>query len=327
MLTYLKLHLIKAHKLVLAKKSPWFHRFFQSIENTKCYNVSFFGFNETLVQAVIDVLYEKEIQFPSKDKGRLTSILTKLGVSWSDENLSEELTKEACHSKSSKPKPIGQEASANHEQIFPSGEETPSIAPSVLQPPSPSKSNFKARKNVTMQPKIQSKPDLTVETNVKEISNENDFFEILDQFTETNDEELKKISHIAIGEVGTNRNYKCLICPQSFKYFSQAQKHHKEHEFNKFSSVREMIKKAELERQNDAQNISKIEMVIGKADKKKLVRALRKINENLHKHLENLDSLEKSKLPPNLSKKCKEYSRSLIETTAKADKVLSKLGI
>ena len=61
---------MKAHKLVLAKRSPWFHRFFQSLENMKCYNVSFFGYNEKLIQAVIDVLYEKEIQFPSKDNIR-----------------------------------------------------------------------------------------------------------------------------------------------------------------------------------------------------------------------------------------------------------------
>ena len=319
---------MKAHKLVLAKRSPWFHRFFQSLENMKCYNVSFFGYNEKLIQAVIDVLYEKEIQFPSKDKGRLTAILTKLGVSWSDENLPEEMTKDASHSKSLKPKPIENEAVARDEQKCPMGEETPPDPPIVKQPPLPTKSDFKANKNVTLQPPIQSKSDLTVETTVKETSNEDDFYAILDQFTETSNEELKKISHMLIGEVGQpNRSYKCLKCPKSFKYFSQAQKHHQEHEFTQFSSVREMLRKAELERQSDAQNISKIEKGIGKTEKKKLVGALRRINENLHKHLENLDSLEKSKLPPNLSKKCKEYSKNLIETTAKADKVLNKLGI
>ena len=319
---------MKAHKLVLAKRSPWFHRFFQSLENMKCYNVSFFGYNEKLIQAVIDVLYEKEIQFPSKDKGRLTSILTKLGVSWSDENIPEEMTKDASHSKSLKLKPIEKEADARDEQKCPMGEEIPPNSPSVMQPPLPIKSDFKANKNVTLQPPIQSKSDLTVEATVKETSNIDDFYAILDQFTETSDEELKKISHMLIGEVGQpNRSYKCLKCPKSFKYFSQAQKHHQEHEFTQFSSVREMLRKAELERQTDAQNISKIEKGIGKTEKKKLVSALRRINENLYKHLENLDSLEKSKLPPNLSKKCKEYSKNLIETTAKADKVINKLGI
>ena len=112
-------------------------------------------------------------------------------------------------------------------------------------------------------------------------------------------------------------------------------------------------KKAELERLNDAQSVAKIEKAIGKVERKILIRALRlfqlnfsviemkilffinfkkfdwnffrKINENLQKHLENLDALEKSKLPPNLVRKCKDFSKLLLETTAKVDKVLNKL--
>ena len=112
-------------------------------------------------------------------------------------------------------------------------------------------------------------------------------------------------------------------------------------------------KKAELERVNDAQSVAKIEKAIGKVERKSLIRALRlfqlnllsfislsiilftilksltesfrKINENLQKHLENLDALEKSKLPSNLVRKCKDFSKLLLETTAKVDKVLNKL--
>lgn len=56
-----------------------------------------------------------------------------------------------------------------------------------------------------------------------------------------------------------------------------------------------------------------------------LTEIFRKINENLQKHLENLDALEKSKLPSNLVTKCKDFSKLLLETTAKVDKVLNKL--
>ena len=52
----------------------------------------------------------------------------------------------------------------------------------------------------------------------------------------------------------------------------------------------------------------------------------RQINENMQKHLENLDGLEKNTLPTNLSRKCKEYSKNLLMTTNKVDKVLQKLG-
>jgi Skp family chaperone for outer membrane proteins len=58
---------------------------------------------------------------------------------------------------------------------------------------------------------------------------------------------------------------------------------------------------------------------------KSLTESFRKINENLQKHLENLDALEKSKLPSNLVRKCKDFSKLLLETTAKVDKVLNKL--
>ena len=51
----------------------------------------------------------------------------------------------------------------------------------------------------------------------------------------------------------------------------------------------------------------------------------RKINERLHKHLENLDAIEKSKLPVRLVNKCKEFSKLILETTAKADNVIEKL--
>ena len=50
----------------------------------------------------------------------------------------------------------------------------------------------------------------------------------------------------------------------------------------------------------------------------------RQINENMQKHLENLDGLEKNTLPEKLSRKCKEYSKNLLKN--KVDKVLQKLG-
>ena len=161
----------------------------------------------------------------------------------------------------------------------------------------------------------------------KDSSNEDDLFSILDQFTETSEEELQKINHILIGTNGQpDRGYKCMKCVEKFKFFTQAQKHHTEHEFIAFQPVREMLKRAELGRQDDDQNLSKIEKAIGKAEKKKLIRALRRINENLQKHLETLDGLEKSKLPLMLNQKCKEYTKKLMLTTSRADKVLKKLN-
>ena len=302
---------VKAHKHILAKRSPWFHTFFQSQGNMQWYNIAFFGHAETLVQAAVDVIYDKEILFPAKEKGRLTTLLTRLGVKWCDKHMPEDI----ISSKASKPSET--EAALVNKFEYPMTKE--------VAPPIPPKSDSSSKGAAIIQTPMPLK---SVKTSAKEASNDEDFFAVLDTFTEKNDEELKKISHMLIGEDGEpSRMYKCLKCPQASKFFSQAEKHHLEHEFSEYSSVREILKKAELERQSDVQNIAKIEKAVGKTDKKKLVRALKQINENLHKHLENLDALEKTKLPLRLSKKCKEYSRSLIETTRKADKVLNKLGL
>ena len=82
-----------------------------------------------------------------------------------------------------------------------------------------------------------------------------------------------------IGESGEpDLQYKCLKCPSTSKFFTQAERHNLEHEHEAFSSVRETLRTAELERANDAKNIAKIEKGIGKTDGKTLVRALRSVN-------------------------------------------------
>jgi hypothetical protein len=70
----------QAHKLTLAEGSPWFHKLFQSGENTKDRDVVLFGVSDKVVQATIDIIYGKEIIFPYKEKQRLTWFLNKLGV-------------------------------------------------------------------------------------------------------------------------------------------------------------------------------------------------------------------------------------------------------
>ena len=130
-----------------------------------------------------------------------------------------------------------------------------------------------------------------------------------------------------VGDSGNkSRGYKCLICSFQSKYFTQAKKHHSEHEFEYLKPIREKIKKAELDRKSDEEDIAKFEKAIGSTDKKRLVRALRQINENLERHVEVLDSVEKTRLPKHLSEKCKQYTKNLLSTIQKADRVIAKLG-
>ena len=87
---------LQAHKLTLADGSPWFHKMFQSGENMK--DVVLFGVTEKVAQAAVDLIYGKEIIFPSKEKQRLTWFLTKLGVKWCDKETQDEVacTQRSC---------------------------------------------------------------------------------------------------------------------------------------------------------------------------------------------------------------------------------------
>ena len=72
---------------------------------------------------------------------------------------------------------------------------------------------------------------------------QNEFYAILDQFTETNADELEKISHMLIGEDGKpDRRYKCLNCEKSSNFFTQAQRHYLEHKHSELSVARETLK-------------------------------------------------------------------------------------
>ena len=261
----------------------------------KVCDIVFFNVAERVLQAAIDVIYGEEIVFPAKQKNTLIWLLNKLQVKWSEEETPVEAAAVVVES--------------NLPTSQPSGSTDFS-----LQPP-----------NVKKQKQLQKKLSTVFEEPALAATKE-DFYAILDTFTETSDEELRKIHHMLLGESGTlTRKYKCLKCEKSSKFFTQAERHHLEHEHSALSVVRETLKKAELERAIDSKNISKLEKGIGKMEDKKLIRSLRLINDNLTKHLEKLDALQKSRLPEHLVKKCKEFTKSLLETTSKADKLLNKV--
>ena len=238
----------------MAKGSPWFHKFFQLRDRKKGCDIFFFNVADKVIQAAIDIIYGKEVLFPARDTGRLTWLLTKLEVKWSEGDDPEEIDPVPGHSTD----PV-----------------------TTIQPIMMPQKRKTENKELDMQPPKSSKiKKKTAEAELEKKHNDDaaeaDFYSILDKFTETSDEELTKIAHMLIGEDGTpDRRYKCLKCENSSKFFTQAQKHHLEHEHKVLSIVRETLKKAELERQNDAQNIAKIEKAIGKEDRKKLVSALR----------------------------------------------------
>ena len=95
----------------------------------------------------------------------------------------------------------------------------------------------------TVEQKSYENQSTQMEEEAQNTASQNEFYAILDQFTETNDEELAKISHMLIGEDGKpDRRYKCLNCEKSSNFFTQAQRHHLEHKHSELSFVRETLK-------------------------------------------------------------------------------------
>ena len=83
----------------------------------------------------------------------------------------------------------------------------------------------------------------------------NDFYEYVDQITETNEDEVAKIDHSITRslDVGKRKGdkYRCIKCNRKSKYFSEVERHNLVHNSQDFTHVRETLKNIELQRLND----------------------------------------------------------------------------
>ena len=85
---------------------------------------------------------------------------------------------------------------------------------------------------------------------VKSVSSKkNKFYAELEDFTISNDEELATINHSRIfTQLQNKKKYKCIKCGSMSQYFSEAERHKMEHDYNEFSHVREALKTIEIDR-------------------------------------------------------------------------------
>ena len=118
-----------------------------------------------------------------------------------------------------------------------------------------------------------------------------DYYEVLDEFTEADDGELEKINHVKMVICGSNQHkYKCTNCGMLWRFFSQAEHHHIEHEFTKTKHIREVLKDAELERTKDLKSLKKIEKIAGTAKASKALQTLDRITSNLRTRLDAVNT-------------------------------------
>ena len=99
---------------------------------------------------------------------------------------------------------------------------------------------------------VSDKGQVVAETAVSE-SDKNDYYTLLDEFTETDDDEVKRIDHTRIlnRPHGTDK-YRCNKCRKGATYFCEAERHFMVHSHEDFASVRKELARIDTERANDA---------------------------------------------------------------------------
>ena len=242
---------IKAHKVNLAQRSPWFHTMFQNQPETKMVNVVFFGIPYRTIQQTIEIIYGKCVTISQKDKQRMANFLSKLGVQWKEElqfKTSMTGAKEVADGPS---KQIDENITENNS------------------------------KNVFTKPKIaidqqnlgtmNKSSEKEIETKSNETDKAVDIYDILDTWTQSNPttKSVEAIKHTAYKnpENEAVNIYKCTICVNISRSFEKAKQHfmYKHMDTSTTSSIllnaeifrRENIRKVEeLEKNSD--NISLI---------------------------------------------------------------------
>ena len=104
-------------------------------------------------------------------------------------------------------------------------------------------------------------------------ANDDDFYSLLDRFTQTDQAELTRIEHLVVD--GNKRGYECKRCQHLSKFFTAAEKHFYDHDT--YSKEKRLLRKVEEERQEARKNIAKLEKGVGKVKNKVLEKSLRSI--------------------------------------------------
>ena len=295
---------IRAHKVTLALGSPWFHKMFQASNETKDINVVFFGIPYKTIQSMIDIVYGKCVKISHKEKLRMLPFLNKLGVKWKEERQAEAEAEGRVEEKTDITKSI--ETKSNE-----TGEETRRVAQieldnletmSVSPEKETQKNSFKSKKTL-------------------------DIYDILDTWTQSNPSTIavQAIKHTSYKNP-QNENvsiYKCNSCVNLSKSFEKAKEHFMEKHQDYGASISVLVNAETFRREN----FKKIEELMKRSNTSPLTTIqshyLKEIIEKTQKHLENIDGIDKSKLPPTLLRKSKETTKNLLQFVEKVDRMLN----
>jgi len=305
---------IKAHKLVLASNSKWFHDKFKDSQSTERCDIYLFNTHHHVLRAFVNVLYGEETLFPSKDQKRLIFLLSKFGVKW------EYVVDKKVDSAKDILKRPDTESKDDADNV-----ELSSIIPPYVPKTGAEETGSTLEDHGEVKDVTADKPS-THDASSHKVQINDDYYEVLDEFTEADDGELEKINHVKMVICGSNQHkYKCTKCGMLWRFFSQAEHHHIEHEFTKTKHIREVLKDAELERTKDLKSLKKIEKIAGTAKASKALQTLDRITSNLRTRLDAVNTVKQQEMPENLREKCHEFVNLLEQTSKKANELKIKI--
>ena len=345
---------VKANKVILGMRSPYFHRIFQSRENIQVVDMCFVGVPGSMIRDAINLMYGGTIEILDDHVKRFSGFLELLELDVNMTNIEEGENKV----KSFKTKSTAIENEANkrkrQEEVTEEGDkeiskniysEVPSSSPHEIYSSStkevPSFSQTKQTEVRFMTPAMPTKdyplPKSTVREIFKESSSSSSKHRTTsdicsDNWTETSTtglvEELKNLD-FEIGKstkkgVG-HKEYICCNCGLIVKDIFSARNHYIQVHQN--SDKEEKIIMEVIKYQKKAiEEVKSLEVDIsGDCNKTLAIIELENINENLQERLVSLSQLNDKNLPPNLTRKRDHLTKSISALSAKLQAFIIKL--
>lgn len=328
--------IIKANKVILAMRSPYFHRIFQSRENIQSVDMGFVGVQGSIIRDAVNLIYGGTIEILDKQVGRFSNFLKLLELDFKMTKNEEGNINLPILTLKTKSTGIENETKKMKHQEEEVTEERDNEMMKNLSPEMHVSSPSEIADGTCMAPAVcapvvieflSPKPTVgaSFQGSSSSSSNKRTSKEICsDNWTETSstglDVELKKID-FQIGKstskgVG-HKEYICCHCSFVVKDIFNARLHYIKAHQNSDEEQKTIMEVIKYQKEV-IEEVKKLELdIIGDCNKTLAVIELETIVENLQARLISLGQMDDKNLPPNLTRKRVQLTKFFSELSAK----------
>ena len=317
---------VPANKVLLALRSPYLHKLFQSGKKSESFHLHFKGVTKHTISDAVRVMNGETIEIPENNADRLILFLKSLDVEF-ENSQQEPLAKKKKNPKLKTPIPLESEFENEvlescssefefHGQLSQLSSNIKSSNVNTKVAPLPSKSN----------PTVDAYQLPSSSKSIR-ITNRKGEPATLDNWTETSDDVNVDAIDFKIekGSPGKHKKYVCCHCGIYIKSFATAQYHFINHH-QKNDAELEIIQKAFNCRKETFDEIDKIQREIENGcDQVFAINKIEMLMSNLQEQINDLQNLEEKKLSPHLITKKKNLIKSMNKFIQKTKTFTDKL--